>query len=327
VTAALGPPAAPVRVLYIAGSVRSGSTVLDKVLGELDGFFAGGEISYVWERGLVENWLCGCGARFRDCPVWSAVLRSAFGGIDAVDARRMIALQRKATRIRYVPRVVLSSRNGGASGADLAPLRENLSRLYSAIRSTTGSRVIVDSSKLPGYGYLLDGVPGIDLRVVHLVRDPRAVAYSWMRKKTQVDRGAEGDMHRSGPFMSSVLWSIWNSTAEALWKPSPERYLLLRYEDFVRDPSAAVRRIQGWLGEEAGDLRFLDGHSVRLGVAHTVAGNPNRLETGRIQIHPDLEWTSRMALRDRALVTGLTWPLLKHYRYPVRAAQGISAVT
>ena len=120
--------------------------------------------------------------------------------------------------------------------------------------------------------------------------------------------------------MSSILWSIWNSTAEALWKPSAERYLLLRYEDFVRDPAAAVRRIRAWLGEAPGELPFLEGHSARLGVSHTVAGNPNRLETGRIQIRPDLEWTSRMAFRDRALVTGLTWPLLKRYRYPLRAA-------
>lgn len=312
----------PVRVLYIAGSVRSGSTVLDKVLGELDGFFAGGEISYVWERGLLENWLCGCGVRFRDCAVWGAVLRAAFGRPDAVDAREMVVLQRKATRIRHVPRVVLSSRKGAPAGPDLAPLLENLSRLYGAIRSTTGSRVIVDSSKLPGYGYLLGNVSGIDMRVVHLVRDPRAVAYSWMRKKGQFDRGAEQDMHRSGPVMSSLLWSIWNSTAEALWRPSPERYLLLRYEDFVRDPSAAVRRIRAWLGETPADLPFLEGHSVRLGVSHTVAGNPNRLETGRIQIRPDLEWASRMAFRDRALVTGLTWPLLKRYRYPVWAEAG-----
>jgi hypothetical protein len=95
---------------------------------------------------------------------------------------------------------------------------------------------------------------------------------------------------------------------------------LLRYEDFVRDPSAAVRRIRGWLGEPLGELPFLDGHSVRLGVSHTVAGNPNRLDTGRIQIQPDLEWASRMAFHDRALVTGLTWPLLKRYRYPLGAA-------
>jgi hypothetical protein len=117
-----------------------------------------------------------------------------------------------------------------------------------------------------------------------------------------------------------VLWNLWNCTAEALWSRSPERYLLLRYEDFVSEPAAAVRRIQRWMGEEVTELPFLDRQSARLGVSHTVAGNPNRLQTGRVRIRPDLEWATSMALRDRALVTGLTWPLLKRYRYPARAA-------
>jgi hypothetical protein len=306
-----------VQVLYIAGSVRSGSTVLDKVLGELEGFFAAGEIAYVWERGLLENWLCGCGARFRDCPVWTAVLRAAFGEPLGVEPREMMALQRRATRIRRVPNVLRASRRGAPESLGLGSLPANLGRLYRAIRDTTGSRVIVDSSKVPAYGYVLGSLPGIDLRVVHLVRDSRAVAYSWMRQKAQPDRGGNQDMHRAGPLAGGVLWSIWNATAEALWTSVPERYLRLRYEDFVREPEVAVRRILRWMGEGPSDLPFLDGHTATLGTSHTVAGNPNRLDTGSVPIRPDAEWSSRMARRDRTLVTGLTWPLLRRYGYPV----------
>lgn len=46
---------AEVKVLYIAGWGRSGSTILDNVLGQVEGFFSGGELSYLWERGLSEN--------------------------------------------------------------------------------------------------------------------------------------------------------------------------------------------------------------------------------------------------------------------------------
>lgn len=311
-----------VQVLYIAGSVRSGSTVLDKLLGELDGFFSTGEIAYVWERGLLENWLCGCGVRFRDCPVWAAVLRAAFGEPLGVEPREMMALQRRVTRIRRVPHVLRASRRGTPEALGLGSLPANLDRLYRAIRDTTGSRVIVDSSKIPAYGYVLGSLPGIDLRVVHLVRDSRAVAYSWMRKKAQPDRGEDGDMHRTGPLAGAVLWSIWNAMAEALWTSVPERYLRLRYEDFVRDPAVALRRIQRWMGAEPSDLPFLGGRVATLGVSHTVAGNPNRLDTGSVPIRPDAEWSSRMARRDRVLVTGLTWPLLRRYGYPVRDGAG-----
>lgn len=50
-----------VRVLSIVGYTRSGSTLLDSILGELDGVFSAGELHYLWERGLLEHRTCGCG--------------------------------------------------------------------------------------------------------------------------------------------------------------------------------------------------------------------------------------------------------------------------
>ncbi len=78
------------KVLYIAGWGRSGSTILQNVLGELDGFFPVGEIVYVWERNLIGNRLGGCGARFRECEVWQGVLERAYGGTDRIDAEEMM---------------------------------------------------------------------------------------------------------------------------------------------------------------------------------------------------------------------------------------------
>jgi hypothetical protein len=50
-------------------------------------------------------------------------------------------------------------------------------------------------------------------------------------------------------------------------------------------------------------------------VSHTVSGNPNRFETGAVELRPDREWISKMSPRNKALVTALTLPLLKHYGY------------
>ena len=57
-----------VKVLYIAGPGRSGSTVLGNVLGEIEGFFHGGELNFIWEHNLIENRLCSCGAPARAAP-------------------------------------------------------------------------------------------------------------------------------------------------------------------------------------------------------------------------------------------------------------------
>ena len=73
---------APVQVLYIAGTGRSGSTLLAGILGQVDGIFNAGEVRYIWDRGLLANRLCGCGRQFRDCPVWDEILVEA-GSPDA----------------------------------------------------------------------------------------------------------------------------------------------------------------------------------------------------------------------------------------------------
>ncbi|MBA3432215.1 MAG: hypothetical protein H0U16_12145, partial [Actinobacteria bacterium] len=52
----------PLKVLFIMGWTRSGSTILDNLLGEVEGFFSTGELHYLWRRGLLEGRLCSCGA-------------------------------------------------------------------------------------------------------------------------------------------------------------------------------------------------------------------------------------------------------------------------
>lgn len=292
-----------IKVLYVAGWGRSGSTVLGNILGQLEGFVHVGELLYVWERGLLGDWSCGCGAPFRECEVWGAVLKKAFGDTDRIDLPEMARLRVDSVRTRHLPLAfvpggerVLKPRLDKYSGT--------LENLYRAIRSSTGCDVIVDSSKFPSYGYLLEQIPTIDLRVVHLVRDPRAAAYSWVRAQS-----------RNYPARSSLLWMAWNVAAEAFWRPSPERYALLRYEDFVAKPRESVGRVLELVQEETSSLPFVDEREVRIEVCHTVSGNPNRFRTGPIELRPDEEWRTKMKKKDRALVTALTWPLLLRYGY------------
>ena len=308
-----------VKVLYIAGFGRSGSTILDNLLGGVDGFFSAGELCYMWDHDLRENGLCGCGRPLTECEVWGEVL--ADNGVAAIDAGEMARIEGGGVRTRHLP-LALLPRGRKLLDSRLERYAGNLDAVYRAIRRTTGARVIVDSSKNPMYGRVLGTVPSIDLYVVHLVRDPRAAAYSWLRKKLQPDRGEFGYMDQHAPAKSSVLWTLWNGASGVFWGQTPGRYLRLRYEDFVADPREALTRILRMVGEGGADLPFVSGRAVELGVSHTVAGNPNRFKTGGIELRLDDEWKGKMRLRDRALVTLLTLPLLKRYGYRVFAGGG-----
>ena len=312
-----------VKVLYIAGFGRSGSTILGNVLGEIEGFFHGGEFNFIWERNLIENRLCGCGAPFDECEVWGSVLERAFGRMDGVDAREMARLQVSGMRTRHLP-LMFSTRGRRMLTSRLGKFMGCLQTLYGAVKAVTGSRVIVDSSKLPAYGYMLGMIPSIDLYIVHLVRDPRAVAYSWLRKRSQPDTDRLTYMLRMNIVKSSLLWDVWNASSEVLWRASSGRYMRLRYEDFVEDPQRALADILGMLHENTCRLGFLDERGVKLGISHTVSGNPNRFQTGTVRLRPDDEWASRMKLHNKMLVTLLTLPLLPRYEYSIAPGDALN---
>jgi hypothetical protein len=305
------------KVLYLAGSGCSGSTILDRILGQLDGFFSVGELCNLWDRGLVAHRKCGCGVPVDQCPTWRGILARGFGRLPGeTEASRVIALRRGWVRIRHIPRVLATRRRRQPHDGD--ELLGVLARLYGAVHEQTGCRVIVDSSKAPLYAELLARSPVVDLHVVHLVRDPRATAYSWLRKKQLPDFGDVRQMQRLPPLKSSGLWTLWQTMSEVLVGRPRDRYLRLRYEDFVRDPRAAVQRVTALVGEQPPALPFQSASTVRLQATHSVSGNPNRFETGTVHLRPDSEWVNGLHGAQRALVTAVTWPLLLRYRYPIR---------
>jgi hypothetical protein len=65
----------------------------------------------------------------------------------------------------------------------LSAYRDVLSRIHAAAAAIARAEVVVDSTKLPPFAYVVRGIDDVDLRLVHLVRDSRGVAYSWMKSR------------------------------------------------------------------------------------------------------------------------------------------------
>ncbi|HRD62585.1 MAG TPA: sulfotransferase, partial [Nocardioides sp.] len=167
-----------VTVVYLGGFGRSGSTLVERVLGEADGWVNIGELVDLARYVAPEDELCGCGERFSACPVWTRVGELAFKGWTPDVLDRLTSLHRAAARQRHLPALLSSRRTPSPA---LVDLRTAYTRIYKAVAEVTGSRVIVDASKGPAFGQALAGAPGIDLRMLNVVRDPRAVAWSWQR--------------------------------------------------------------------------------------------------------------------------------------------------
>jgi sulfotransferase family protein len=306
------------RVIYLGGMGRSGSTLAERLLGELPGACVGGELVHLWQRGLIENERCGCGAPFADCPFWSQVGLAAFGGWRTVDVNRIAGLRALVDRTRHIPALARQSL-ADQTRRDLAEYNSYYQRLYRAIAVTSGCPVVVDSSKHASLAFCLSRAD-LDLRVIHVVRDSRAVAYSWSTKVARPESAAQSFMTRYSPTRAAAEWNMQNG-ALALLARSRTPVLRVRYEDLVSAVAATLERIAEFAGLpiETGGFSFVGGSGqsqwAQLTAAHTASGNPMRFSTGKITIRADDRWRTAMPEAQRRTVTALTLPMLSHYGY------------
>ena len=294
------------KVIYIAGETRSGSTILSDILGEINGFFNAGELIEIWDRGL--EWSCSCGIAVESCVIWSKILEKVLNGKNFSDVQNFIRLRNKAAKSRKIPQLLVIPGARSKFEADLNTYLQALTELYKAIQSVTKSQVIIDASKNIGYCYILGLLPDIDLYVVHLVRDARAIFYSWTQKK----RG----LWSKKSYGLSLRWWIRNIAAELLGKKLDDKYLILKYETFVERPIESVNSILNLIKENPMKLPFVNKTEFKLETSHGICGNPDRFKRGIIKLRSDERW-KRMKRIDKTFVTFLTWPLLLRYRYPI----------
>jgi len=309
------------RVIFLAGLGRSGTTLLERALGEIPGLQPLGEVTHLWRRGIGDDELCGCGERFSACPFWQAVGERAFGGWHNVDLGAIARARNDAERLWRVPELLLGP-GGSSVKASARLIAESHRRVYDAAAAVSGAEVVVDSSKHPALAYCLRSDAGIDLRVVHVVRDSRGVAYSWTKSVERPESTTDSSrrqMTRYAPIRSALLWSAENA-AVALLRPVGTRVLLARYESFVDEPRTVIAGVARHAGLDIDpeDLDFVSDGAVRLTPAHTASGHPLRFASGQVALRRDDAWRAELPAVHRLAVGAITYPQLVRYRYTGR---------
>ena len=300
------------RILYILGRGRGGSTILANVLGEIEGFFSAGEVRYLWDPVVVRQSSCGCGHPVGECPVWSRVLES----LGDVDLEQVVSWQHDIVRESNTLKLAQKTRK--RYWAALEGYAAVTSRLYRTIQEVTGCKIIVDSSKRPSYAAFIKRLEDCDPSFVHLVRDPRASAYSWHTRRYASAHGNE--VTRRNAFDATVRWDLLNLGSELVRKRNGTPFMRLRYEDFAARPLEMVREVCDLVGEGDVQLPFLDERTVMLTTNHTIAGNPSRFATGELIVRDTAEWRLQQDPLSRWVATAIAFPLLRRYGYAVRPA-------
>lgn len=299
---------APVRLIYIAGYGRSGTTLLDIALGGHPAVMGAGEVTtlarHVWDNAEY----CACGETVRDCPYWGPIVARWKEG----ERSDLLCDYRQA-----------QERTEGLTGIArrlrLPGWGEHARRTLKLLRTmaqVSGSSILVDSSKLPGRAFALAAMSGIELTVVHVVRDGRGVAWSLLKGyQRNVRDGVQRELRPKPLLYTALRWTMVNLAAERLCRRvGPSRSIRVRYEDFVDDPRGVMSRILELVGERP-PLGLAE--PMVLEPQHQVAGSRHRMQKS-IAMRRDDKWKREMPIARQWLFTILCAPMLRRYGYSLR---------
>lgn len=308
--------AKPVRILYILAASHSGSTLLAMLLGGHPDVCTVGELK-LSAIGDASRYRCSCGRLIVDCDFWRGVesdMRRQGFDFDVNDPRtdvRRVPSAYARRLLRPLHHGVMLERCRDAALA-LSPawrrwfpqVQARGAALAAAACARMQSQVIVDSSK---HGlrlkYLLRN-KDVDVRVVRLLRDGRAVTLTYIDPERFAD--AEDTSLRGGGFGASREGERLDArTAASNWRRSVEdmahafacvpenRRIDLRYEDLCADVEGSVRRVLAFAGVEA--TRWQPSFRAR---EQHVVGNGMRLNTTSSVVLDD-RWRQALSAADR----------------------------
>jgi hypothetical protein len=303
-----------IRVLYIAGNGRSGSTLLDRIIGQVPGVVSLGELKWVWALGMRDNLLCECRAPFNSCSFWTSVTQRIGLGAGSSTIEPVVDAISRLDRLHRVPALAIGTASG-ARFVDEPLLDRVIPRLYEGIQIVAGADLLVDSSKTPAYAIYLASLPQLEVHLVHLVRDPRAVAYSWTRPRVRTEiLGGNHRMPVRPAGLTAARWLYTNGIYSSL-NTRFASYTRVRYEDLASSPRSTLESLGSHLRMPLADEIWSGENEVALDVGHTVAGNPMRFSSGHVQVKPDMRWQNEMPKFERRLVSIITAPLRPRYGY------------
>ncbi len=294
-----------IKVVYIAGEGRSGSTLLERILGQHPRIFAAGELKHIWERSFIENQLCSCGKAFNDCPVWQGIVESFLEKRGKLEPQSVIEAFKKTSRIRhYILGKNLKNRYSEF-------INDIYTDLYRSILENTKKEFVIDASKHPVFAHILAQNKRINLYIIHLIRDVRGVAYSWTKKKERPEITHRKEyMPQYSVLRTALSWNIVNKIALDLKDNPTIKYIRIFYEELVSDPKGTLEKIYKGLEIDSNfDDLFLDDETLVLKTNHTVSGNPFRFKVGRIRLSPDVEWKSKLPFYKKILINLLSYPI------------------
>ena len=304
---------APIRVIYVMGAGRSGSTMMNIALGNHDCIDSFGELNQLPQSGWINNEYDSSGKPCNEVPFWNEVraIWMRESGVETI--REYVERQNRFGRFRRLPHLL---RQRWRSSPEFQVYARQTRALFAAICQVSGKSTIVDASKSPTRAFALSLIPGIELYLIHLVRDTRGVVWSYRKSFVKdVEAGIQRDMASRPIWRTALNWIFFNLQSAWVCRQLPsDRSIRVRYEDFAVQPDVVLDRIGQMTGCDFNGVSAAIQAKCSLPVGHVIAGNRLRMQN-RVQLRLDEKWRHEMPARDQRLTWLIAGWLMRHYDY------------
>lgn len=300
------------RIIYIAGFGRSGSTILDILLGNHQDVLSLGE-AFSFFNPEVEKQRCSCGANLTQCSNWSKVYLEFVSSVK-ISWSEINRIRKSVEAIRSFPKLFFGvSCSRFRDQTDFRTYCLLTQNFFTGIHKITSCKVVVDSSKTAwnaiGRPYALLKLCGLDVKIIHLIRDGRGVMWSTMRGSDPELEQGRTQISRIRGYQRAFSWAAINFLTRLLLGKLPkERVLTLHYEDLVDRPSDMLAKIGDFIGMDLGDLIEKTGKGEELKVPHLIRGNRVARQSGTIKLSNDQSWRKHLRFTDHVFFWLTLWP-------------------
>lgn len=265
----LSAPDAVPEILYIMGTGRSGTTILEVLLTSSERIVGSGELKHIVRDGFIRDVQCSCGQPTHECALWSKVLEHTRWSRE--ECAEIAATIERIEGHRAFASVWL----GTADERSIKRHRETTERIFRSIRRATGADVVVDSSKYPSRALLLDRAFPDKVRVVCMTRSAQGLLAAFRKQN-------EGEQRPKSTWAATAYYLYVLCCMRLVRAKLKDRCFVIRFEDLKRDPIATLRAIEEWSGYSFAGSTAKIAAGEHFDVGHIVTGNRLR-KRGRVQ--------------------------------------------
>jgi hypothetical protein len=192
--------------------------------------------------------------------------------------------------------------------------------MVESILAITGASIVIDSSKLALRLKYLLRIPFLEIRVIRVIRDGRAVALTYTDEWNFADasdpklRGGGSGTRRAPPRRSMAEaaneWKRSNESADCLISTLPgTHWMEVRYEELCTSPAETLRHLLSFIGLDSARV-VLDFRSRK----QHVLGNGMRMDSTS-DIRVDERWKECLTAEDLKVFDAIGGDLNRKYGY------------